>query len=96
MIPRGSILSCLEGVGFGVAWRDRAFCDAIDAILVIRVELAHAMPMHACAIVLQIVVHSNFDEVAPVGFNGWSRNLSIDSESQFGSTIRGERDIRQG
>lgn len=49
------------------------------------------MPMHACAIVLEAVLDSNNNSVSPVGFDGRSGKLAVDSIDRSRDTIRGER-----
>jgi hypothetical protein len=52
---RGTILSSLEAVDSGLAWRHWTLGDAIDAVHLVGSELPHTMPMESGSIGGQVI-----------------------------------------
>lgn len=78
VIPRSTILRCLEKICLGGARSKWAFSNTIDAILVIGIELTQSMPMDACTIVLHLVDNCDLDIISPIRFDCWAWNLTVD------------------
>jgi hypothetical protein len=93
VIPGSTVFSCLEKVRFAVSRSQSAFGHTVSAILISGIQLPYTVPMHACTIILHIVVDSDLDHVAPVGFDGRSRDLAVDSEDLFWGSIWRKGDI---
>ena len=78
MIPTGSILSRSPLIDHLSIRRNRALCDASNAICVVCVKLTYAMPVNRRSILIgQLVVDSDLEFVAPVCFDYRSRISSV-------------------
>lgn len=72
MVPRTPVLRRLPRVRLRLPWRRRALGDRHHTILVVRVELPHAMPVNARPVVRsgQVVGYVDGYGVAPGGVDG--------------------------
>lgn len=61
-----TVLSGKPGVGLGVTRRQGALGNTIHAVLVVGIFLLYAVPVDACAIILQRVLHSNAERISPI------------------------------
>ena len=81
MIPRSPILRRLIPIRLAPTRRDGTLRQSRHAIFPAVVPLPHPMPMHACPIILQLILHLHLDHVAPVCENSWTHVLAVDEES---------------
>lgn len=91
MIPGMSVLERTELVSERVPFRDRTLCNAVDTIHLHGVELAYAMPVDGCPILIIVVLDVDFQLVAPASFDQRPGELLVeDLSAGFSEPIRSE------
>ena len=78
MIPCSTIELCLEPIGEGIAWWDGALSESRNTVHPLTGRLEKAMPVkcRTLAWILNIVVNSDFDSIAPISLYGRLLNIS--------------------
>lgn len=80
MIPAGAVLRRLPDIGVAFTGGDGALRQRRDAVHLVSKKLPHTVEVYSRAVVLHAVRDMDFDGVAPVGLNCWTRELSVDQE----------------
>ena len=70
VVPGRPVLGRSDAIHFARAGHAGTLGDARHDIFGVRVELSVPVPVDARAVVLEVVVHGDVDEVAPVGPRG--------------------------
>lgn len=86
---RGHSTSC--SVKSPSYYSSRLTSNTVGAIHRVRLPLSDAMPMHAGAVVLQVVLDRDNDSISPIGFYSRPRELPVDRIDWSRHTIGGER-----
>ena len=94
VIPCCAILSGLETVCLSLTRCNRTLSDTRHAIFRIGIQLSEAVPVDASAIGLEVVVHSDFDPVTPVGLQEGTRVLAVDDEHLLWCAIGRQSHVR--
>ncbi len=96
VIPRCTENIRKEGIGHACSWGDGALVDSRHAIVPRRSLLEDSMPMKGSALLRarDFVTYIHGDNIAPISFNGWSRECPVDKESRFIHSIG--RDVATG
>lgn len=66
MIPRSAVLRCLELVGSGLAWGERAFSETGGTVHFVRTQLSKTVPVDTRPVVFDVVGDGDFNIVTPV------------------------------
>lgn len=67
VVPRGSVLACLPGVGLGVSRCSRALSDRGNAIGWVGEVLSDTVEVNAGSVDIQVVGDMDHNSIAPEG-----------------------------
>jgi len=81
VVPRSTVLSDPEFVCERISWSNGTLSDSVDTIIFERVKQPNTVPVHSCTIILQMILHCNFEGVAPASLNQRSWVLTIEDFS---------------
>lgn len=79
VIPRSTIEFRANSVGEGASWNDGALTDTGCAIVERSAALKESMPVN-CSTLQKVVLHRDFNPIAPVSFDERAGELSVDRE----------------
>ena len=87
VVPRCAVVGSDEFVDLGITWCKSALSDTVDTVLVIGIELTHAVPVNGGTVVGQVVGNLDTDCVTPVALNERTWILTIDGQCKSRSTV---------
>lgn len=80
MIPRRAVLLGAEFVGHRVAWCDAALGDSWNAVVLVVIQHADAVPVNGCAVVRDVILDVHDDPISPVRLDGWTGRGAVEDE----------------
>ena len=85
VIPGGAVLSDTEFVGVVITRGNSTLRDGVDSVVFKGVQHANSMHVHCSSIIFEMVLHGNFDPIAPTGLDPRARILIIEDFASIGT-----------